>query len=202
MCSIQDAFPDLNFNNTISPQEQKISKAKSELLSMQEERGKMMTFQCSDVTTPYFLQNQPNIPHIAKTTLDGDFSIAGSVCNCPPGMCNCGGNLNNKNNPSTTKYLMSNDTSILPTNNQNIGSFTPEIITDVSLLNPETTTTQYLKENNDNSMIQDLVNMVNQLDNKVNRMEHKYNNRNSHDMLLFIVIVIFVILVVDTLMKN
>jgi hypothetical protein len=196
MCSIQDAFPDLNFSNTVSPQEQKISQAKSELLKMQEERGKMMTFQCSDVTTPYFLQNQPNMPHIAETTLAGDFSVPASTsCNCLPGMCVCS---NNNSSPSIISNLNAID------NNENfkknVSSFTPEIITNTELLKTENNTELLKTENN--TILQDLVKMVDRLDNKVNNMEYKYNRRNSHDMLLFIVIVIFVILVVDTLMKS
>jgi hypothetical protein len=177
MCSIQDAFPDLNFNATVSPQEQKVSKAKSELLAMQEERGKMMSFQCSDITTPYFLQNQPNMPHIAKTTLSGDFSVPASACNCLPGMCKCGISQKQAEN-----YL---DTT----------GFTPEIVTDPKLLNST-------NDNQSELMVQQLASMVQQLDMKVNGLERKCNSRNSHDMLLFIVIVIFIILVVDTLMKN
>ena len=181
MCSIQDAFPDLNFSNNVPAVEQKVLKAKNELLQMQEERGKMMSFQCSDVTTPYFLQNQPNIPHIAKTTLAGDFSIAGSGCNCPPGKCNCGMHM------TSEKY----------SNNQQ--SFTPEVITDPALLEQRQTTQ---KKQESDIMLQQLTSMVQTLNAKVNGLERKCNNRNSHDMLLFIVIVIFVILVVDTLMKN
>lgn len=184
MCSIQDAFPDLNFSNNTPAIEQKVSKAKTDLLNMQEERGKMMTFQCSDVTTPYFLQNQPNMPHIAKTTLAGDFSVAGASCNCPPGKCSC--------NMMATENMSD-------TNNQS--AFTPEVVTDPGLLAQRQTTQQQDKEHSD-MMVQQLASMVQQLDAKVNGLERKCNNRNSHDMLLFIVIVIFVILVVDTLMKN
>lgn len=194
MCSIQDAFPDLNFSNNVPAVEQKVLKAKNELLQMQEERGKMMSFQCSDVTTPYFIQNQPNIPHIAKTTLAGDFSIAGSGCNCPPGKCSC----NNCNcapgkctcgmNAATERYA---DTA---------SAFTPEIITDQSLL--VAATSEDTSQKQSDTMLQQLAAMVHQLDTKVNGLERKCNSRNSHDMLLFIVIVIFVILVIDTLMKN
>jgi hypothetical protein len=180
MCSIQDAFPDLNFSNNISSQEQKISQAKSELLSMQEERGKMMSFQCSDVTAPYFLQNQPNIPHIAETTLAGDFSVPASTdCNCPSGYCTC--------NKKTEGYL-------------NTSSFTPEVINDPTLLSK---VQQQLNNSHESTnMVQQLSNMVKQLELKVNGLERKCNTRNSHDMLLFIIIVIFVILVVDTLMRK
>jgi hypothetical protein len=171
MCSIQDAFPDLNFSNNTPAIEQKVSKAKTDLLNMQEERGKMMSFQCSDVTTPYFLQNQPNMPHIAKTTLAGDFSV--------PGSTNTAENMSDTNNQS---------------------AFTPEVITDPGLLAQRQSTQQ--EQQQSEMMVQQLASMVQQLDAKVSGLERKCNNRNSHDMLLFIVIVIFVILVVDTLMKN
>lgn len=184
MCSIQDAFPDLNFSNNVPAVEQKVLKAKNELLQMQEERGKMMSFQCSDVTTPYFLQNQPNIPHIAKTTLAGDFSVPASSCNCPPGKCTCGMNAN------TERY------------NNTTSGFTPEIITDPSLLMAATSEKSTNSQKQSDTMLQQLAVMVQQLDTKVNGLERKCNSRNSHDMLLFIVIVIFVILVIDTLMKN
>jgi hypothetical protein len=189
MCSIQDAFPDLNFNNSVNPQEQKISQAKSELLKMQEERGKMMNFQCSDVTTPYFLQNQPNMPHIAETTLAGDFSVPASTgCNCLPGQCTCNANK------ATEGYL------------NTASSFTPEVINDPTLLAEVTqqldTTQDKGQQEQSAEMVQQLAEMVQRLDAKVNGLERKCNTRNSHDMLLFIVIVIFVILVVDTLMKN
>lgn len=152
MCSIQDAFPDLTFSNKNS--EEKVSKAKTDLLQMQNERGQMMEFQCSDITTPYFLQNNPNIPHIANTELEGSPTIA-------------------------EPYTSTEETT---------SAFTPEIIT-----NPELIT---------DKKMQTLQDMIINLENKINKIEHKCKNRNSHDMILFMIVVIFVILIIDTVMKK
>ena len=95
MCSIQDAFPDFSFSNNSVITEQKISKAKTDLLQMQDERGKMMSFQSNNTTTPYFLQNEPNTPHVINNNLNNDYSISNSDCSCPLGQCSC--NTNNTN---------------------------------------------------------------------------------------------------------
>lgn len=162
MCSLQDAFPDLAFNNT-NKKEDVVSKAKTDLLKMQEERGTMMEFQCSDITTPYFLQNNPNIPHVADTRMEG------------------AANVETVDDTTTTK--MTNNESFEETQ-----AFTPEIITDPKLLAQQG--------------LQQVFDMFNNMNARMDTLEQKVNNRNSHDMILFIIVVVFVVLIIETIIRG
>lgn len=74
--------------------------------------------------------------------------------------------------------------------------FSPEIITDPRLLS-QTDKTLSGKTNGDYS---EVIQIVKNLETKVDSLEKKCN-RNAHDLLLFIVIIIFTILIIDTLLK-
>ena len=76
-------------------------------------------------------------------------------------------------------------------------TFTPEIITDPELLSQSKNTLESGKTNGDYS---EVIQIVKNLETKVNSLEKKCN-RNAHDLLLFIVIIIFTILIIDTLLK-
>jgi len=75
--------------------------------------------------------------------------------------------------------------------------FSPEIITDPKLLTQSNNTLVSSKTNGDYS---EVMQIVKNLETKVNSLEKKCN-RNAHDLLLFIVIIIFTILIIDTLLK-
>ena len=164
MCSLQDAFPDLAFNNS-NKKEDVVSKAKTDLLKMQEERGTMMEFQCSDVTTPYFLQNNPNIPHVADTRIEGAANVETAATT------------------TTTTTKMANNESFEETQ-----PFTPEIITDPKLLAQQG--------------LQQVFDMFKNMNERMDSLENKVNNRNSHDMILFIIVVVFVVLIIETIIRG
>lgn len=76
-------------------------------------------------------------------------------------------------------------------------TFTPEIITDPKLLTQSDNNLVSGKTNGDYT---EVMQIVKNLETKVTSLEKKCN-RNAHDLLLFIVIIIFTILIIDTLLK-
>lgn len=114
--------------------------------------------------TPCYLKKEDNIPVVIDTVLPNDFSLLNNV----------------------SQQLSKKD-------NFTAQNFTPEVITDSSLLNTISTDKKDIE-------YLDVMKIVKNLETKVNSLEKKCN-RNAHDLLLFIVIIIFVILIIDTLFK-
>lgn len=154
MCSLQDAFPNLDFtgqnNLTKDKLNNKTSKANDELFKMQEERGMMINSTHTDM--PYQLLNKPNTPPIINTNVPGGIPKPNTV-------------------PEIKEETFN-------TNERTVAYNAIEI-----------SVSEYDK----------LMKKIDNLSNEINKIKKQYKNRNIHDLILFVIILTFIALIIDTL---